>query len=661
MAQTYRSLGNDLYEIEGPGGRRIPVRLSPGQLEAAGYVADPMPSPQAFAGPGAAETYTLTEQGLEPQQNPTEKLKSEGARFPEPKSAEQQVAEYLAQKAPPPAPPAPPPPVLGTGGAGGGGSGRPPGQTAGKPVEGTGGVGTGPVTSPPVAPPPETTAHKIPTAGAGEKEAGEGQLPLIMPRGGGGGGPRLPPGTMVPGRQDVETTRYDPEAMERWRVAREEQSQDIAAGLLRVSQEHTAYAAKLEQEARDADDLGKMQRAHYNRALAEFEQERAAIASEQIDPGKYYTDRGVVATILAAIMRGAGEYAATIDRSGRNPVAEIIEAGIDRDIDAQKANHAARMQGLSTKMTLLDRYLENNDPKIAEALARSNMKEVWVHQLEATKNEAALAEIQSSARADVAELEAKAGMQKVSTTLVPVKATGGGGGGHGPVDPNILVKSGMDPRQAVWMAENDPAQARAIAKQFYTTGATMAAKGMGAGSAMAKPIRGYIIADPRMHRMAVGFDAAEASAEAAQKMLLSKLEEFKKAPLGSAQRQKLRQETGTLYRKVLEANGKVDVGVSAFGASQALREYLVPQIAKELGPDVSESEWSNFLSDYNPLQQSNVDRLATGVRQSMATNRNMVDKRLKAYAEGGSVADDPGIQIAEAFGVADKFGIGGED
>ena len=650
---TYRDLGGGLYEVQ-TGGRTMKMRMDPLALQSAGFrelpAAPPIvapPLPEVAAPDEPVQELTLTPGGFAGAPPPP----MTPAAPPSVSADVRALAGQMEPQAPVTAPEEKSFQEMA-------GVRQTPTETLRAEVKKAGPVNAG--VPPSEKDMPRYRAPGAPPAAAADPGGG-GRLPFMVPTG--GQGPARPKG-LVEKQREVEGTEFDPEAMGQfahWRIQRaEEESRGYAA----MAEEYMAVSQRLAQEAQAQDSVGLQRRAKINEALANWYKDAEAVNAMKVDPNKYWKDRGVLGGILGAIAMGVGTYASTIAHRGDNPALSIIEAGIDREIDAQKANIQARQHGLQTQMTLLDRYMQSSDPEVAETLARATLKESVAAQLKARESLAMADTVQASARSDLSKLILESSETKVKRTMAQPQMTGGGGVAGGYSLQTLVDATGYTPQEALTLAQTNPKMARELVSKFLEkraeTKGGAEGKGAAAGGGMSAPVRGYVITDPRMHRMAVGFDAAEASAEAVQKQLLQELEKFQKATLGSDERQESRQKIQTLYQKVIEANGKVDVGVSAFGASQALREYLVPQIAKELGPNPAESEASNIASNLNPFQQSNIERLKTGLHASMKANKDMVDKRLRAYAQGGHAPGDTGLDLAEQFGVGEHFGLGEE-
>lgn len=79
-------------------------------------------------------------------------------------------------------------------------------------------------------------------------------------------------------------------------------------------------------------------------------------ASAKIDPEKYWHDRGAFAKVIGAFAIGMGAFAARM-RGGPNAALQIIESGINREIDAQKANISNARGGAQQQERLLNLHL----------------------------------------------------------------------------------------------------------------------------------------------------------------------------------------------------------------------------------------------------------------------------------------------------------------
>ncbi len=147
-----------------------------------------------------------------------------------------------------------------------------------------------------------------------------------------------------------------------------------AAGLGLESTDHAAAAEMARNHA--ADQIAKTQyqaEAQTQARLAEL-QERKSKASEDairhmtelsqqiqdgaIDPNHIWKERGTGARILASIGIALGAAAATAT-GGQNHVLAQVNAEIDRDIDAQKANLQGKARGLEAAKSLYAMNLDH--------------------------------------------------------------------------------------------------------------------------------------------------------------------------------------------------------------------------------------------------------------------------------------------------------------
>lgn len=152
-----------------------------------------------------------------------------------------------------------------------------------------------------------------------------------------------------------------------------------------ASDAEIAQAGEFEQIAKNAADAAdaKMRAAEQSAAkrkafLDTYNSDTMRAVEEyskaEIDPNKYWHDRGTGGTILAAVGVALGGWASALAaRAGQrmdNAGVEMIEKGISRDIEAQKANIAKKGAGIEARKGLYGMYLQQfGSEDAAEAMA----------------------------------------------------------------------------------------------------------------------------------------------------------------------------------------------------------------------------------------------------------------------------------------------------
>jgi len=305
------------------------------------------------------------------------------------------------------------------------------------------------------------------------------------------------PAGWVPGQRSARGVAYDPEAMQALREARQTQAQDQAI----AAQEKAgptgefardAFAAQQEErrlrtEAETAQVRADESRAEIRRRLAEVEKDHAALQGDKVDPSRFWTDRSAFTTAINVAAMAMGEYARILGRSGSNTAADMIDAQIQRDIDAQKANIELRRQGVRVKETLLDRYMQTNDPERSEQLARATLREAAAAEIAKNKaiagkadTLALVSDLRNKAAITIAEQDAESTKREVSGTEAYQQARTVGGGAVA-IDPRIMRELKIP--EALWPTKfAQQAQQQYMSSQATAAG-TAEGKGEGAGKA----------------------------------------------------------------------------------------------------------------------------------------------------------------------------------
>jgi hypothetical protein len=190
--------------------------------------------------------------------------------------------------------------------------------------------------------------------------------PIILGRPGGGAGRMVSPAGMYPHSATTQAHmgRAVPEEAKRaFGAATEMQlaGADQQASADRDYYNHTreAAAAKMRATEDAATEHARVQAERdemVRQRLEEIESFNAE-AGAQIDPDKYWNDRGALARVIGAIATGLGEVGSKM-RGGPNTTANIIEAGINREIQAQLSNRQVAGQKAQRAERLLDLHLD---------------------------------------------------------------------------------------------------------------------------------------------------------------------------------------------------------------------------------------------------------------------------------------------------------------
>jgi hypothetical protein len=287
--------------------------------------------------------------------------------------ASQGVPGYSAmppQMSPASAPPPAAPPTSSTWDKAVAGAKQGVAQTAGMNLGGPAGAfAAGAATKPPssapaVAPPPEASEPE--PSGPPMAPASTEDAPLILNRSGGGAGRVVMPGGMYPESMTTQvhegravpgeskqafagSTALQLEGAQKQADADRgyyEHVRDTQAQRMRATEDAQVQHARVQAE-RDA---------MVKKRIADIEALNAQ-ASAEIDPNKFWHDRGAGAHALGAIAIGLGELGSRLSGGGRNTALDIIESGINQEIQAQIQNRQLAGQKASRAQTLLDLHL----------------------------------------------------------------------------------------------------------------------------------------------------------------------------------------------------------------------------------------------------------------------------------------------------------------
>ena len=259
--------------------------------------------------------------------------------------------------------------------------------------------------------------------------------------GGGGGGPRISTTTQTQGGVPI-----DEEALRGYNY-QSGLAADAERGLARVHGD--AAQARMESAA----DVGaRANAAEAQRVVHERERLKAADTAEsdyrravtefsarEVDPAKWYHDRGTGGTIAAALAMGLGAFGSSLT-GGPNTAVQIISDAINADIDAQKSNIATAGKGLEAQRGLLgEMRVRFGDERQAEAAAKAAIfdqaaRDAVAMEAQAEANGAPAQGQRASALLGMAAAEYQQKLRGEAadrvTTSRSVSAGGGGGGGR---------------------------------------------------------------------------------------------------------------------------------------------------------------------------------------------------------------------------------------
>jgi hypothetical protein len=194
---------------------------------------------------------------------------------------------------------------------------------------------------------------------------------------------------------------------------------------------------------------------------------RTAYDASEVDPDRYWQDKGTAGRILAALAVGLGAMGAS--RGGRNYAMDIIQGEINKDIAAQQANRAGKLRGIGELRTSQDRMREDVNLLRAKALRAVQMKAQEVAAtLTDPKAQKAMAERQAQlagAEADNvrqwAEREADRVVQSDQYRTIPERVVGGSA-------PRRVLLNRGEVYQADYQAARDNGMSHKDAQQYAT-------------------------------------------------------------------------------------------------------------------------------------------------------------------------------------------------
>lgn len=159
-------------------------------------------------------------------------------------------------------------------------------------------------------------------------------------------------GKMVP-----QTAKSAYDAMTEYEVGAAEKERDaVKAFQQNVYDTNTLRMEANDQAIKDHARVQAEREALVKQKLAQIEQTNADAAAD-IDPDKYWTDRGALSRVIGGLAVALGAFGSSLS-GGPNAALTIIENAINRDIDAQKANRAGKVKKGEGQMKLLDLHEE---------------------------------------------------------------------------------------------------------------------------------------------------------------------------------------------------------------------------------------------------------------------------------------------------------------
>jgi hypothetical protein len=230
-----------------------------------------------------------------------------------------------------------------------------------------------------------------------------------------------------------------------------------------------AYANQAAQNADAAQAAQAASSAQLAPMAIEIRDAQDALAKKTIDPDRFFHNQNIFQSFATILAQAAGAFGAGLTHTP-NYAAEMIQNGVDRDIDAQKANIAKGREDIQGKIgqyNLKAGALKSKDEAdaAARAIKLSAVGEQIKQAAEATQDplermrllQVGYANAQNQAKASAEADELAAG--KTSTTTHSTYSSGGAAGGaQGALTADHLVRG---PDGKMFMV-GDPAAAKKL-------------------------------------------------------------------------------------------------------------------------------------------------------------------------------------------------------
>jgi hypothetical protein len=162
----------------------------------------------------------------------------------------------------------------------------------------------------------------------------------------------------------------------------------------------------LDDAARRAGDLERERQGAMRAAQQRYTAAQQRMRDSQVDPNRYFADRGGALGRIGAAIATALGAAGSVLTGGPNMALGIIEGEIDRDIEAQRANQALAQSDAEGARTFLDiTRTEFSDRGAAEDAARAMAWDAVARR--AAQHEALLTDQEARNRANALRLQAE--------------------------------------------------------------------------------------------------------------------------------------------------------------------------------------------------------------------------------------------------------------
>lgn len=313
------------------------------------------------------------------------------------------------------------------------------------------------------------------------------------------------PGALQSQAANVAQTREDADAAaiaakeEELRILRESQAQ-------RRGQIEAERAAKLEEDARQAATQAQL-----NQQLTEIGQEKDA----PLDPGRYVANMGTGGTLLAGALAFAYGFMRPNDTS--NPIAKVINDGIERDIHSQELAIRDAKDQRANRLGILRDKLGSTDA--ARARLRIELADLAEKQLDAETKDthAQIDQVGLGATKQALAAERAKGVMELQQALYRMQPKAGGGMTaqkqaaemKARIEMRQMEESGKTPDQLKALESERAADERAESKAAASSKATATKDAQKLGTDLEKLVPARIALEKA--REAAGIERDEAS------------------------------------------------------------------------------------------------------------------------------------------------------
>lgn len=202
-------------------------------------------------------------------------------------------------------------------------------------------------------------------------------------------GPPIIPGRYVAAGWDKSRLPWKPETIKAAEnaIGQHEQAADQLTSALSAQQDaldrfHQEQAAKAQERAAQQYQVEQSRQEHIKQQTQKYQDFVDQAGSEKVDPDRYLHSQGTGTRILMAIGAGLGGFVS--DKGGTNPMLDMIQKNIDRDIQAQQQDLATKRWKSGAQMNMLGELrAQGMDERMAANTLESAQWKIAEEQLKA--------------------------------------------------------------------------------------------------------------------------------------------------------------------------------------------------------------------------------------------------------------------------------------